>query len=337
MLVEGEYCPKVKQECLQSWYDESNKKTVCEVFDTKTTCTGEKQKRRFCIDMYAWPNKKGERPEVMNRFHQAQVKCAAVGKRLCTESEWTLSCEGPEMKPFPYGYVRDTRKCNGDHSWDGPDMDKVALRDARELARLWRGVRSGSQPHCVSDYGVADLPGNVDEVVASETFEGGWRGKYDSVHTGGPWYRGVRNQCRPKIYTHDEGFYYYFLGFRCCSEPDGQQNDPRTPRQRKEAWQFERVERTAGFTREDVRRALELKAKTGDCGCEAVEGRKAQTHCKTICGTLLGPGAKDAEQEPVEGLPRFGAQKRATPEQLQRALDAGERKVPPQTSSPRRR
>jgi hypothetical protein len=289
-LVEGEYCSKVEHKCKRSWYDKVNKKTVCEEFEPYSKCVGDKTKKRFCIDLYAWPNQKGERPEVMNKFHQAQVKCAAIGKRLCTESEWTFACEGPMTKPFPHGYVRDTNKCHGDMLWDSPDMNKVARRDADELARLWRGVRSGSQPECVSDFGVYDLPGNTDEVVASETFEPGWRGKFDSVHTGGPWYKGVRNQCRPKIYTHDEGFYYYFLGFRCCAEPDGKPTEPRTPRQVRENWKFERVERSAQFTRDQMQKFLELKRKQGHCGCKPGDIR-----CNTMCGTLLGPGAKDAK------------------------------------------
>ena len=73
-----------------------------------------------------------------------------------------------------------------------------------ELERLWQGVESGSQPKCVSDYGVYDMPGNADELASSETFSD--RSIYDSVTTGGPWLEGVRNQCRPKIYTHNEGF-----------------------------------------------------------------------------------------------------------------------------------
>ena len=288
VLVEGEYCSKVEQHCLKSWYDKSNKKTVCEEFEPVSRCVGTRTKKRFCIDRYAWPNKAGERPEVMNRFNQAEVKCAAVGKRLCTESEWTMACEGPEMKPFPYGYVRDTNICHGDVMWDSPNMSKVAARDPEELARLWKGVRSGSQPRCVSDYGVYDLPGNTDEVVSSETFSSDFRGKFDSVHTGGPWYKGVRNQCRPKIYTHDEGFYYYYLSFRCCAEPDGKPTDPRTVKQRKWKWSFDRVERIAGFTRKDVQDALTLKRKQGNCGCKPNDIR-----CKTICGTLLGADAKD--------------------------------------------
>jgi formylglycine-generating enzyme len=287
-LVEGDYCTEVEHKCKKSWYDKSNKKTICEDFEPGATCVGKKVKKRYCIDTYEWPNKKGERPEVMNRFHQAQIKCAAVGKRMCTESEWTLACEGPEMKPFPYGYVRDATKCNGDHPWDDPNMTEVAKRDPDELARLWKGVRSGSQPQCISDYGVADMPANTDEVVANEQPKGSHRAKFDSVHTGGPWYKGVRNQCRPKIYTHDEDFYYYFLSFRCCAEPDGKPTDPRTPRQIDEGWTVQKVEKRAGFTVADMRAKLELK-KQAKCTCAAND-----ILCKTMCGTLLGPGAVDA-------------------------------------------
>jgi formylglycine-generating enzyme len=288
-MVEGEYCTDVEQVCLRSWFDKSNKKTVCEEFKSPSVCKGEKVKKRYCIDTFEWPNKKGERPEVMNTFHQAQVKCAAAGKRLCTETEWTFACEGPEMKPFPHGFVRDAKKCNGDHNWDGPNMKLVAKRDPTELARLWKGVPSGSQPECVSDFGVADMPGNADEVSSSETMTSDWKGKFDSVNTGGPWYKGVRNQCRPKIYTHDEGFYYYFLSFRCCAEPDGKTTDPRTPKQRKAGWKFSRVEATAGFSLAKMKEKLELKEK-GSCNC----GLK-DIMCKTMCGTLLGPGAVDAK------------------------------------------
>ncbi|MFO0589800.1 MAG: SUMF1/EgtB/PvdO family nonheme iron enzyme [Polyangiaceae bacterium] len=284
-LVDGEYCSDVEHKCLKSWYDKSNKKVICEEFAPSAKCIGTKSKKRYCIDTYEWPNKKGERPEVMNRFHQAEVKCASVGKRLCTESEWTFACEGPNMTPFPYGYVRDAKKCNGDHMYDGPDMKKVAARDPKELARLWKGVRSGSQPDCISAFGVADMPANTDEIASTENP----KAKYDSATTGGPWYKGVRNQCRPKIYTHNEDFYYYYLSFRCCAEADGQPTDPRTPKQRKEKWKFSKVEKSAQFTIQNVQDHLKLKATDATCGCKAKD-----ILCKTICGTLLGPGAVDA-------------------------------------------
>lgn len=290
-LVEGDYCTEVEQTCIEEWWGKANKKRVCEKFDPAgTKCIGSRVKKRYCIDKYEWPNQEGERPEVMNRFHQAEVKCAAVGKRMCTESEWNFACEGPEMKPFPYGYERDPLTCNGDHFYDSPDMKLVAKRDPTELARLWKGVRSGSQPGCKSDFGVFDMPANADEVAASEAVKGRFP-KFDSITTGGPWYSGVRNQCRPKVYTHDEGFYYYYLSFRCCSEPDGKPTDPRTPRQIEEGWTMGRVEGLAGFTVDAMKEKLSLKAQ-GKCQC----GDKDIT-CKTMCGTLLGPGAQDATKD----------------------------------------
>jgi hypothetical protein len=295
ILVDGEYCTEVEQKCLKSWFDKSNKKTVCEEFEPSSRCTGQRAHKRFCIDRFSWPNVVGERPEVMNNFYQAQVKCASIGRRMCTESEWTLACEGPQMKPYPYGYTRDPHKCNGDHPWDAPDMKKVAKRDPKELARLWKGVRNGAQPECVSDYGVPDLPGNTDDVVSSETYGDDWKGKYDSVHTGGPWYKGTRNQCRPKIYTHDEGFYYYFLSFRCCAEADFKPTDPRTPKQLKASWNFRRVERLARFTVEQMKGKLALKTK-GECKCRAQDNL-----CKTMCGTLLGPNVTDADLKAPRG------------------------------------
>jgi hypothetical protein len=167
-------------------------------------------------------------------------------------------------------------------------MQAVARRDPAELARLYQAKRSGSQPECVSPYGVHDLPGNVDEVVASENVSSGWRGKYESVTTGGPWYKGVRNQCRPKIYSHDEGFYYYYLGFRCCAEADGAVTDPRTPKQVQAGLPFSRVERLARFGVADMKAKLQLVA-DGRCVCAAED-----VLCKTMCGTLLGPDAPDA-------------------------------------------
>jgi formylglycine-generating enzyme len=319
LLVDGDYCTQVEHKCAESWYDKSNKKTVCERFEPWSKCTGDREHKRFCMDRYEYPNRAGERPEVMNKYNQAQVKCAALGKRLCTETEWTMACEGPKYKPFPYGYVRDTNICHGDVMWDSPDMNKVAARDPAELARLWKGVRSGSQPECVSDYGVYDMPGNADEVVSSETYAADFRGKFDSVHTGGPWYKGVRNQCRPKIYTHDEGFYYYFLSFRCCAEPDRKPTDPRTPKQRKANWKFDKVEQTAGFTRQDVQKALKTKTEKGNCSC-----RPKDVRCKTICGTLLGPEAHD--------FPK--SRQRGAHGEHHKADDAKANKSPANSSSP---
>jgi sulfatase modifying factor 1 len=250
ILIDGDYCTALSLVCKKDWYAKWNDKTICEEFDEPSKCVGKRIHKRFCIDQYEYPNKKLGRPRVMFNFPQAQHLCAAEGKRVCTETEWTTACEGPEYKPYPYGYVREPKSCNGDRQYVEPrviDHDakgtaiyafasKVESISAPELERLWQGVESGSQPRCVSDYGVWDMPGNADELAASETPEPA--SKYDNVTTGGPWLYGVRNQCRPKIYTHNEGFAYYYLSTRCCAEADRAPTDPRAPKQieRREKW-----------------------------------------------------------------------------------------------------
>ncbi len=240
LLVDGEYCTDVETKCLRSTYAKQNKKTICHEFQSPSVCVGKKEHRRYCVDTFEYPNKKGERPEVMNDFPHAQRLCAAQSKRVCTETEWTMACEGPSYKPYPYGYTRDPNKCRGDREYRFPNVKATVSKDKKkahaEIERLWDGVVSGSQPDCISDYGVHDMPGNADELASSETPPP--RSKFDNVTTGGPWLDGVRNQCRPKIYTHNEGFAYYYLSFRCCAEADGKPTDPRSPKQieRKEKW-----------------------------------------------------------------------------------------------------
>jgi formylglycine-generating enzyme len=250
VLVDGEYCTHLELTCRDSWYAKWNDKTICNAFEEPSRCTGDRVKKRFCMDAYEYPNERGQRPRVGFNFIVAQHLCEAQGKRVCTETEWTTACEGPKYKPYPYGYVRDPKACNGDRPYIEPAVlahDKKGLpilafasRNPSvyepEIERLWQGVESGSQSRCVSDYGVWDMAGNADELASSEMPPP--TSRYDNVTTGGPWLYGVRNQCRPKIYTHNEGFSYYYLSTRCCAEADGKPTDPRSPKQiaRGEKW-----------------------------------------------------------------------------------------------------
>ncbi len=67
---------------------------------------------RVCIDKYEYPNKPGEPPQNFIGMHEGEAACAAEGKRLCAEHEWTMACEGEEALPYPYGWERDNNACN---------------------------------------------------------------------------------------------------------------------------------------------------------------------------------------------------------------------------------
>lgn len=216
--VEGDYCgdANIEQKCLKYIDPEGVFPRRCAEFAPTAKCAGKTTKKHFCIDRYEWPNKAGENPVVMKTWYDARDACAGAGKRLCGDTEWTVACEGQERLPYPYGYDRNSEACNIDKPH--PDVNEKALgssdpkvRDA-EAKRLWQGEPSGSRPSCVSPFGVFDMTGNVDEWVVNESGT-----PYKSGLKGGYW-GPVRDRCRPMTTVHAEGFSFYQIGFRCCSD-----------------------------------------------------------------------------------------------------------------------
>jgi formylglycine-generating enzyme len=217
--VEGDYCPVVDQRCVR-WLDPVTKLQCAEFeeIDGADRCPIGTQHKHFCVDRYEWPNKVGAMPRYMASWYEAKASCEATGKRLCSDTEWTLACEGQDRHPYPYGdgYERNDRACNIDkpYIWPRPERIFDPKTSSDELARLDQREPSGLRTTCVSPYGVHDMVGNVDEWVinvsqSGKPFQSGLKGGY-----WGP----VRTRCRPMTTAHDETFRYYQIGFRCCGE-----------------------------------------------------------------------------------------------------------------------
>ena len=213
VLAEGDWCVNVDQKCLR-WLDEPTRLQCAEFEPPK--CTSRRRHMAVCIDRYEYPNQPGVSPTVMVSWYEARRLCRAQNKRLCTETEWTFSCEGPNFTPYPYGLSRDRTACRIDFQPSAPD--RARLGDSRyeidESARLYGAMPSGSMPRCVSWAGVHDMTGNVDEWTVNETGQ-----PFDSALKGG-WWGPIRARCRPATTAHNEGFIYYQIGFRCCADPD---------------------------------------------------------------------------------------------------------------------
>jgi hypothetical protein len=171
----------------------------------------------FCIDRFEYPNVLGAHPAVSVSWNEATRICQVRGSRLCTEDEWTFACEGEEGIPYPYGYERDSEACNIDRPWlDYHDYPSLTPRRQAEgaLSALWQGAASGVFPECVSEFGVYDMTGNLDEWTTSTSDTG-----YASIMKGGYW-SNVRNRCRPATRVHAPSFVFYQQGFRCCTDVD---------------------------------------------------------------------------------------------------------------------
>ncbi|MBN1605218.1 MAG: SUMF1/EgtB/PvdO family nonheme iron enzyme [Polyangiaceae bacterium] len=227
--VDGLYCKNLLHRCIKGGKDYKGQPSpdpepyYCDEFAVGAAkCFSPEEKKRFCIDEYEYPNRKGAIPRVMVSWYEAKRRCEELGKRLCGDDEWNLACEGPERLPYVYGWKRDRSACNIDKRWLKPNDGILANKGVsperlqEEVDRLSKRVPSGSMPRCRSPYGVMDMGGNVDEWTVNVT----WKGKpHKSLLKGGHWMGGARNRCRPVTARHGETTSYYAQGFRCCADP----------------------------------------------------------------------------------------------------------------------
>ena len=214
VLVEGTFCPTLRYLC-HTGVDETQR--CATAYQKGVPCAGEQDERRFCVDRYEWPNRRGAKPVVDVTWHDAKRMCAEKGKRLCRRSEWVLACEGPERVPFPWGFRRSPTPCNIDKTPRA--YNPATLRDpemrAAEVERLYQAHPSGEREGCRSHYGVFDMTGNVDEWTDNTLDNPATR--YPSTLNGG-WWGPVRNTCRLTTKAHKPSFRYYQIGFRCCQD-----------------------------------------------------------------------------------------------------------------------
>lgn len=170
-----------------------------------------------CMDQFEAPNRRGARPLVMQSFESAERWCKQKGKRVCTEQEWELACEGDEHRPLAYGWAVNRSTCNSDKAWRAFNTTELYSNgeeaSVRETERLWQGSPSGRYGACISPSGIYDLMGNVEEWVASRAgrdFPGVLRGGFWAK----PW-----TGCRGANDAHEPSFRFYETGFRCCADP----------------------------------------------------------------------------------------------------------------------
>jgi hypothetical protein len=223
-LVTGDYCPVVSEKCL-AW-NEVNvagkvERNQCKKYEAPTRCLSKRREpMRYCMDAFEWPNQRGAIPRDLTSWQEARDTCAGIGKRLCTDVEFTFACEGEEMRPHVTGFERDPSTCSYDRPYRLRTFN-FAKHDAcladpackTALDAIDQRVPAGSLPACVSPEGVFDLNGNVNEWI-----ELPGRGLSKRAGLKGGWWGPVRDRCRPITTFHGESDYGYEVGFRCCKD-----------------------------------------------------------------------------------------------------------------------
>jgi len=172
-------------------------------------------KTNSCIDLYEAPNQKNVKPYAARTAYQGVNYCKAQGKELCTEEQWHTACVGPENKLYSYGNTYVSHACNDDRTgWKPVPWLEMGTPAWIQWSKAnYKAEPSGNRPSCVSDYGVHDMVGNVEEWVKSPTGNGGY------AFVGGYWfnYMGRLDSCDFAVKAHSPLFATYEAGFRCCS------------------------------------------------------------------------------------------------------------------------
>ncbi len=204
--VEGGYCPDVEQRCLR-WADPPGERFSdyrCAEYAQPARCKSpSRRKLDFCIDVYEWTPRGSDLPASEMSWTDGDRICRSEGKRLCKESEYNFACEGEQMRPYPYGFARDSAACNADLV-DIYEAGGARIKDLR--------AAHGTHPGCASPFGVMDLSGNLEEFVTMDR-----QGPAQPAMKGA-WWQPSRNICRANQTAHDRYYKGRETGFRCCSE-----------------------------------------------------------------------------------------------------------------------
>jgi formylglycine-generating enzyme len=196
--VAGAYCPEVIQTCKAYLDPPPYQNLRCAAYEAVTKCIKPRITKSFCIDREEHIDSGETLARVDISFDDAKSACEHEGKALCKEDEWQFACEGEEMRPYPYGFTRDSTACNIDQTHLGSIGH---LRDLR--------APSSAYERCLSPFGVHNMTGNVDEWADREG------GAHHSVLHGGWWLPG-RNRCRATTAEHGPEYSAKQVGYRCC-------------------------------------------------------------------------------------------------------------------------
>lgn len=200
--------------------------------------------RPTASERYFARSEAGVRPQAYMSRVEAAAACENSDKRLCSAKEWFRACRGSERTPYPYGRRFERGRCNVGKAHllslffgSNPLAWKYEEHFNNPKMSLEPGflANTGEYSGCVSDLGVYDMVGNLQEWIADRSDRslaakvplmpgilrslGSRPGK--GVFMGG-FYSTTSEHgkgCAFLTAAHEVKYHDYSTGFRCCRDP----------------------------------------------------------------------------------------------------------------------
>lgn len=188
-------------------------------------------------------------PDVFPQGYMSRVDsaaaCRAAGKRLCSRGEWRRGCEGKTHRHYSYGYNHRANVCNSGkdhllsklygtngHNWKYDEN----FNNPELLALEGYLAKTGAYDGCVSDEGVHDMVGNLQEWVSDTMDEDSIdrfkdeevERRHQPMKPGNGVFLGgffsttseLGSGCDYATVAHEPSYHDYSIGFRCCQAAD---------------------------------------------------------------------------------------------------------------------
>lgn len=156
-----------------------------------------------------------ENPMTDEHYETFKKACSVSGKRLCRNSEWTATCQGPDSQIYSWGDSFDRNICNNvdtfcdEHCEENGISDEncITIPDCGYDYYCFKIVPTGSFENCQNYNGIYDISGNVWEITDTG----------DGYSVKGGAFNCADAQERLKC-TYSAGWTKLYAGFRCCKD-----------------------------------------------------------------------------------------------------------------------
>lgn len=178
----------------------------------------------FDIDEFPYPNERGAMPRTGVSREEAATACGALGKRLCTATEWERACKGPDQTTYPWAARAaesaeiSTEICDLGRSIVAKPTGGAATR------ALFSPI--GDRKKCVATTGVHELAGGPWEWTATDWNRGSVDATLGVLKGGNAVDAALVGRCANGL-GRPHRLRYSDVGFRCCRS--AQEPEPEAP------------------------------------------------------------------------------------------------------------